>query len=454
MLQQRQVKMVMNPHLNLNRGNTNINNDDTLDNTVHSTSLSSSAISLDSTTDVSDVSSSFTSDNNMNLVIPSVTGGIATADVNDQSLLSHIDQYQDILPLVDNNSHNKVVKNKERPLHKSLASTLEVEDIVYNRSPLTSFGLNNNQPIVCGHRGALYSSLENTRHAFRTASQIGCDEVELDVFLLKCGTLCVFHGDGTDQNPGLLDDYSTNMKGSILDYTYEELRSKMQFNKFHQEFGCGPSIIHDLEKRGECYIPTLEEVLRDAKESNLVVKIELKGPNTALPTLDLVEKLDMVHLCHYSSFNLSQIRTIREARPQRSSLTGEYVYKTGALFSDVPENYIDLALDAGASEVHLKYSTCTKSRVEEIHRAGMDSMCWFRGPVGMAEDVRTKFFDVGNEDELMLRVVMATGVRKMCLNKPDILVAMLNRISGGCISDASTTSSISCSNSSSSSSIF
>mmetsp|Transcript_127 Transcript_127/g.184 ORF Transcript_127/g.184 Transcript_127/m.184 type:complete len:187 (+) Transcript_127:48-608(+) len=124
MLQQRQVKMVMNPHLNLNRGNTNINNDDTLDNTVHSTSLSSSAISLDSTTDVSDVSSSFTSDNNMNLVIPSVTGGIATADVNDQSLLSHIDQYQDILPLVDNNSRNKVVKNKERPLHKSLASTL------------------------------------------------------------------------------------------------------------------------------------------------------------------------------------------------------------------------------------------------------------------------------------------------------------------------------------------
>ncbi len=285
------------------------------------------------------------------------------------------------------------------------------------------------RPIVCGHRGALYQSLENTRHCFQTASQIGCDEVELDVFLLKCGTLCVFHGDGTDKNPGLLDDYSTNMEGSVLDYTYEELRTTLQFNRFHSEFGCGPSIISDLQRRGECYIPTLEEVLLDAKKNNLVVKIELKGPNTAAPTLELVERLDMVNLCHYSSFNLSQIALVRELRPQRCPLTGEHVYKTGALFTDVPDNYIDLALEVGASEVHLEYSRCTKSRVEEIHDAGMDSMCWFRGPIGMADDVKTKFYDVGNEDEAMLRIVMATGVRKMCLNKPDVLIRMLNRIS-------------------------
>ena len=225
------------------------------------------------------------------------------------------------------------------------------------------------------------------------------------------------------------------MAGSVLDYTYHELRTKFQFNKFHSEFGCGPSIISDLQQRQECYIPTLEEVLLDAKRNNLVVKIELKGPNTATPTVELVERLDMVHLCHYSSFNLSQIHTVRELRPQRCSVTGDYVYKTGALFDQVPDNYIDLALDAGASEVHLKYSACTKSRVEEIHSAGMDSMCWFRGPIGMADDVRTKFYDVGNEDESMLSVVMATGVRKMCLNKPDVLIGMLNRMN---YEDAST----------------
>lgn len=282
------------------------------------------------------------------------------------------------------------------------------------------------RPIVCGHRGVPYKSLENTRHGFQTAHALGCDEVELDVFLLKCGTLCVFHGNGTDQNPGLLSDYSTNMYGSILEYTYNDLKDKVIFNSDYEEFGCGPSIIKVLEDSDECYIPTLEQVLIDAKKSGLTVKIELKGPGTVEPTLELVEKLDMVSQCHYGSFELSRIRRVRELRPQRHTFTNEHVYKTGALFDKVPSNFIEMALDVDASEVHLKYSSCTKSRVNDIHAAGMDSMCWFRGPVGMKDDVAFKYDDVGNEDEMMFRIVMATGVRKMCVNKADVLIQMFD----------------------------
>ena len=49
---------------------------------------------------------------------------------------------------------------------------------------------------VIGHRGSPFKYLENTSLGFINAAQVGADGVELDVFLLKCGTLVVFHGSG------------------------------------------------------------------------------------------------------------------------------------------------------------------------------------------------------------------------------------------------------------------
>lgn len=65
-----------------------------------------------------------------------------------------------------------------------------------------------------GHRGSPYTALENTGRSFLHAAQAGADGVELDVFLLKCGTLVVFHGSGDDTNPGLLDSYC-GVEGSM-----------------------------------------------------------------------------------------------------------------------------------------------------------------------------------------------------------------------------------------------
>jgi len=60
---------------------------------------------------------------------------------------------------------------------------------------------------IIGHRGSPYTALENTARSFLHAAQAGADGVELDVFLLKCGTLVVFHGSGSDDTPGLLNSY-------------------------------------------------------------------------------------------------------------------------------------------------------------------------------------------------------------------------------------------------------
>ena len=98
-------------------------------------------------------------------------------------------------------------------------------------------------PWIVGHRGCLYQELENTREGFQACADMGCDAVELDVFLLpKCQTLIVFHGgdggssigDGSDARPGLLHDYC-GVQGSILDYTYQEALTKLRFNPSHAE---------------------------------------------------------------------------------------------------------------------------------------------------------------------------------------------------------------------------
>ena len=286
------------------------------------------------------------------------------------------------------------------------------QGITFEQSPLS-------RPLIVGHRGCLYEELENTRVGFRKTAEMGAHAVELDVFHLKCGTLVVFHGSGTDETPGLLKDYCIGKEDSILEYTYAELQDQVVFNEHFEEFGCDASKI----RRG--VIPTLEQVLLDAKDTDLILKIELKGPGTAEPVLKLVEQHGMHHQCHCSSFDLQQIALIRALRPHLDE-HGKHIYKTGALFNDVSDDYLQRALQVGASEVHLRYDECTSARVKEIHAAGMDSMAWFRGPIGMKNDVVNKFWDVGNEDPDMYHVVMKTGVRQMCVNRPNVLVHMFS----------------------------
>jgi len=274
-------------------------------------------------------------------------------------------------------------------------------------------------PEVCGHRGAVFAEPENTVKGFRAAASMGCDSVELDVFLLKDGNLVVFHGDGTDKNPGLLHSYC-GVQGSILDYNYKEVQN-LQLRKECKEFPC-----HDDTFKG-AYIPLLEEVLIDAKKNGIYVKIELKGPRTEIPSVELVEKLGMVDQCSFASFDHERVAKIRKIRPDCKP-DGSHRYITGCLFNnDVPDDFVEKCETIGATEVHLKYDTCTKERVTSIHDKGLKSMAWFRGPKGMKVDSSTKYLDVGNEDEAMYLALINTGVMTMCVNQPDVLVSLLER---------------------------
>ena len=242
---------------------------------------------------------------------------------------------------------------------------------------------------------------------------MGCDGVELDVFLLKCNTLVVFHGVGSDEHPGDLWDYC-GVKGSILDYTYEEAVEKLTFNPSFEGFPCPKDAI----VRGS--IPTLDDVLRDAKKSGLHIKIELKETPVE-PVLELVESLDMIDQISFSSFDLERLALLRKLRPDRTT------YKIGALFNAVPDDFIEQALAVDANEVHLRYDTITVENIQRIHDNGMGSLAWLRGPVAMNKDSKERYKDVGNEDDSMYETMLRTGVQQMCVNRPDVLIDMRRR---------------------------
>jgi len=120
-----------------------------------------------------------------------------------QKLLSH-DVTGSIAPMPiaidsDNESLSSLEKENgyvQDGFKNSLSSLLNVKS--------SDFFKSRRRPLVCGHRGNVFSSLENTRASFLECVSMGCDSVELDVFLLKCGSLIVFHGGGDDANPGCL----------------------------------------------------------------------------------------------------------------------------------------------------------------------------------------------------------------------------------------------------------
>ena len=139
---------------------------------------------------------------------------------------------------------------------------------------------------VWAHRGASGYAPENTLDAFRKAVEMGADGIELDVQMTKDGELVVIHDETIDR--------VSNGKGWVKDYTYEELK-KFNFNKTHQEY-----------TKEE--IPTLEQVYRLIKPTNLTINVEIKTGIYFYPGIEeklyLLEKeKGMQGKIIYSSFN-------------------------------------------------------------------------------------------------------------------------------------------------------
>ena len=141
-------------------------------------------------------------------------------------------------------------------------------------------------PLVWAHRGASGYAPENTIESFGMAIEQGADGIELDVQLTKDDVLVVIHDEWIDR--------TSDGKGWVKDYTFEELR------KFNYNRTC-PKYEH-------AYIPTLREVYGLIKPTKLTINVEIKSGVVFYPEIErkviaLTREMGMEDRVLYSSFN-------------------------------------------------------------------------------------------------------------------------------------------------------
>jgi glycerophosphoryl diester phosphodiesterase len=127
-----------------------------------------------------------------------------------------------------------------------------------------------------GHRGAKGYEPENTLIAFQKAIDLGCDGIELDVWLTIDDQVVVIHDEKIDR--------TTNGKGFVNQMKLSELKT---------------FLIDDKHT-----IPTLDEVF-ELINNNIFINIELKSYETVEKVVELIEKYVQEKNKNYNNFIIS-----------------------------------------------------------------------------------------------------------------------------------------------------
>jgi len=194
-----------------------------------------------------------------------------------------------------------------------------------------------------GHRGACGYEPENTLRSFNRALQLGVDMIELDVHVCRSGEIVVIHDPKVDR--------TTDGTGYVADKTLDELRTL--------DAGKGERI------------PTLQEVL-DLVNRKVKTNIELKGPGTAKPVFQLLEKHVREFGWSYGDFLVSSFD--RDELQEFRRLSSEF--GIGVLVRDIPNDFAEFVEKIGAYSVNVCVGSITRELVDDAHRRGIEVFVW------------------------------------------------------------------------------
>ncbi len=200
--------------------------------------------------------------------------------------------------------------------------------------------------LTIGHRGARGHIAENTIESIKKALEFNVDGIEIDVFCCATGEVVVFH----DENLNRLTGY----KGLIEKTTLEELNKILVDGKYK--------------------IPTLEEVI-NLVGNKILLNIELKGKNTAIPT-SLILKKSINTLKLLSETLIVSSKDWYELEVFKNQNTDIPI----ALLSDshivLEKDIFIMAKKLDAIALHPRLSTLSKKIVDKIHSNGLLVNSW------------------------------------------------------------------------------
>ena len=150
---------------------------------------------------------------------------------------------------------------------------------------------------VIGHRGQPSTGQENSIASSIEAYEAGATMIENDIYISTDGVIVVMHDATIDR--------TTNGAGNVESMTAATLQKFM---------------IDGNEQAAAQPIPTLEDYLKEFKGKDVQLIIEIKSTKAALlqPTIDLLQKYDMVGQANIITFKSEQIERLKKLYPELS----------------------------------------------------------------------------------------------------------------------------------------
>lgn len=205
---------------------------------------------------------------------------------------------------------------------------------------------------ILAHRGASAYAPENTLAAIKMALfEMPCEGIEIDVHFSKDNKLVVIHDDTIDR--------TTDGKGAVKDYTYEELLKFNAFGKFKDKY--------PTEK-----IPTLDEVLSLVRDSGKMINIEIKEGSRKYPGIEeaVIEKLYEYSLQGTTLLSSFDHECMKKAKEIDKNV------RTGLLCRKRVENPKEYGKIHNADAYNYRYLCLTPKYVAELHSYGYEVNCY------------------------------------------------------------------------------
>lgn len=213
---------------------------------------------------------------------------------------------------------------------------------------------------IIAHRGANFFAPQNTLPAFEKAIELGAEGFETDIHLTKDGIPVLCHNYTVDA--------TSDGKGNISDYTYEELQN-FDFGNYFSPVYAGTKM------------PTVAEFLELFKKADLeILNIEIKSPkdpkeyNIVETTIDMVKEFGLFDKLIISSFNPALLARAKEYESE--CRTGLLYAPDNKWFWSVVKNPIKSAVELKCDAIHPNELFISREYVERAHANGLKVNPW------------------------------------------------------------------------------
>lgn len=225
--------------------------------------------------------------------------------------------------------------------------------------------MENEPPLIIGHRGAAAVAPENTLASFERAMQDGADGIEFDVRLSSDGVPVVIH-DATLTRTGSVKSQVSKLAAAEL----AMIDVGSWFTRQHHT---------NTDYSGE-RLPNLHQVLSLCQQRNALLYLEMKSESGELAlakvVVQAIQTESMQEKTIVSSFDMSLIREVK--RIDKSIRTAAlFEPKVSRPFDLVrKKKLIDIARANEADEIALHYRLVSNRVVEKARQWQMQVVIW------------------------------------------------------------------------------